>query len=111
MKLNADVTEYLRQCAANCTSRLAEPCFFGRDTLQQNTLRVESLRDMSPRCGEKMPEHWHEDVKRRGWGIWVFSGGSVSVFGHCTLDDCPRKNEFLRTAPNKKIRALANVSE
>lgn len=101
-----DASEYLQKCMNNCTSRIAEECFFKENDLQRNALRVESLRDMSPRCGEKMPEHWHEDVKKRGWGIWIFSGGSASVFGYCDAN-CPRKNEFLRTAPYKGIRALA----
>ena len=58
-----DATGYLQKCMNDCTSRIAEECFFQENDLQRSALRLESLRDMSPRCGEKMPEHWHEDVK------------------------------------------------
>lgn len=100
------VKDYLTNCMNNCSDKLTEPSFFSPDSLQRNALRVETLRDMSPRCGLKMPEHWHEDVKRRGWGIWIFSGGCASVFGHCEYYNCPRKKWFLQTAPRKEIRAL-----
>ena len=100
------VEEYLQKCRDECSSRLADKSFFYPDSLQQNALRVETLRDMSPRCGEKMPEHWHKDAKARGWGMWIFSGGTAAVFGHCD-SDCPLRNFFLRTAPYKHLRKLA----
>ena len=65
-------------------------------------MRVEFMRDKSDRCGMKMPEHWSKEVKKRGWGIWVYSGGDPSVFGFCNLNDCPLMEFFKRTAPNKK---------
>ena len=104
-KPNKDTSfdDYMIQCVKNCTNRICEPCFFSENGLQENALRVESLRDMTPRCGLKVPEQWHESAKQRGWGLWVFSGGSASVFGYCD-NDCPRKNEFIRTAPKKQWR-------
>lgn len=95
--------EYMTKCRENCTNKLAEACFFEENGMQKNALRVESLRDMTPRCGLKVPEQWHESAKQRGWGLWVFSGGSASVFGYCD-NDCPRKNEFIQTAPQKQWR-------
>jgi hypothetical protein len=97
-KPTADIQEHLKRCRENCVSRLSDPAFFDENSLQKNALRVEGLRDMSDRCGEKPPEHWSEGAKRRGWGMWVFSGGSASVFGHCELASCPRLTEFMRWA-------------
>jgi len=94
------IEEYMSKCRINCNDRISESCFFEENGLQKNALRVETLRDTTPRCGLKMPNQWHESVKRRGWGMWVFSGGSASVFGHCN-HDCPRRTEFIRTAPKK----------
>ena len=104
-KKDVSFDDYMMQCVKDCTNRICEPCFFSENGLQKNALRVEILRDMTPRCGLKMPEHWHESVKQRGWGLWVFSGGSASVFGHCD-NDCPRKKEFIRTAPKKQWRLM-----
>lgn len=100
------VDEYLRKCRDECVSRLADKSFFGGDSLQLNALRIETLRDMSPRCGEKMPAHWSDSAKNRGWGIWIMSGGTADVFGHCNAD-CPLRNFFLRSAPYKHLRELA----
>jgi len=100
-------TEYLQKCMDECSDKLADPYFFSSNTLQKNALRVESMRDMSPRCGLKMPEHWPDDVKNRGYGIWLYSGGTAEVFGHCSYADCPRRNGFLRQAPWKHLRKLA----
>ena len=48
------VDEYLQKCRDECGCRLADKSLFAKDSLQQNALRIETLRDMSPRCGEKM---------------------------------------------------------
>lgn len=109
MKMIAN--EYLQKCMAECGEKLADPSYFSGNDRQQNTLRVEILRDMSPRCGLKMPEHWHADAKRRGWGMWIFSGGTAEVFGHCSYADCPMRNSFLRHAPQKHIRKAAKRGE
>lgn len=100
-------TVYLAQCMNNCSDKLSDPHLFNPNSLQRNALRVETLRDISPRCGLKMPEQWSDGAKQRGWGMWIFSGGSASVFGHCDYRNCPLKNWFLQTAPRKEIRALA----
>jgi hypothetical protein len=50
-----------------------------------------------------MPSQWSESAKRRGWGLWLFSGGTASVFGHCD-NNCPRRDEFIQTAPKKAWR-------
>lgn len=105
-KKKITVHEYLQKCREECGNRLADKSFFEPDSLQRNALRVEALRDMSPRCGMKMPEHWAESVKERGWGLWIFSGGTAEVFGHCD-GNCPLRNFFLRTAPYKYLRELA----
>ncbi len=66
--------EYLLKCQAECGDRMSDASLFKIDVLQKNSLRVESLRDTSARCGQKPPEHCHDDAKRRGWGMLVFSG-------------------------------------
>jgi len=101
--------EYLKKCMDNCSDKLSDPSFFAGNKLQSNALRGEGLRDISPRCGCKMPAQWSDGAKRRGWGMWIFSGGTAEVFGHCRYTDCPRRNEFLRTAPRKEIRKLADI--
>lgn len=95
--------DYIDSCIKHCTSRLDE-LMFDADEKQSNAIRVESLRDKSDRCGSKMPEHWSKEVKQRGWGIWIFSGGSPSVFGHCQKNDCPMMRFFIKSAPRKKWR-------
>lgn len=99
--------EYLQNCQTYCSDRISDPSLFTPDSIQQNALRVETLRDISPRCGRKPPEHWHAETKNRGWGTWVFSGGCPSVFGPCSLAACPMRNFFLKSAPQKHIRKLA----
>lgn len=103
-KLTAE--EYLQKCRDECGCRLADKSLFAKDSLQRNALRIETLRDMSPRCGEKMPAHWADSVKKRGWGIWIMSGGTAEVFGYCNAE-CPLRNFFLRSAPYKHLRELA----
>ena len=100
---------YLKKCMDECGDKLSDPSFFADDSPQCNALRVENMRDMSPRCGHKLPEHWNEAAKKRGWGRWIYSGGSASVFGHCVYSDCPLKEFFLRHAPLKSIRDLADA--
>ena len=95
--------EYMAKCREHCTDRLAEACFFEENGMQKNALRVETLRDTSPRCGLKIPSQWNESAKRRGWGLWLFSGGTASIFGHCD-NNCPRRAEFIQTAPKKAWR-------
>ena len=106
-KMTAD--EYLAQCRMSCCDRLADPELFGTNNLQTNALRVESIRDTGPRCGQKPPSHWADGAKARGWGAWCYSGGSAAVYGHCDAD-CPMKDFFLRHAPYKHLRALADAN-
>lgn len=80
--LSSEAISYLRACMDYCDEKLSDQSFFGHNSLQVNALRVESMRDTSPRCGLK-PEHgseaWKKDILKRGWGIWIFSGGGASV--------------------------------
>lgn len=109
IKSQLSVEDYLIKSQKECSDRFTEPSFFAQNDLQNNALRVESLRDITPRCGKKMPEHWPESVKKRGWGIWIFSGGTAEVFGFCSLKDCPKREFFLRSSPYKHIRKEAEA--
>ena len=92
---------YIQNCREYCSSRIDSG--FNADSRQANALRVETLRDRSPRCGMKPPAHWAEGAKAQGWGLWVMSGGSPSVFGHCD-QECPMREFWARTAPTKRLR-------
>ena len=101
---------YIVQCLENCDQRIPLD-FYENDSMQSNALRVETLRDKCVRCGMKPPEHWAQSAKDRGWGLWVYSGGSPSVYAPCDISDCPRKEFFIRTAPIKAWRELAELQE
>jgi hypothetical protein len=103
------VYDYLDSCRENCSDRISDKALFGGDALQANALRVESMRDTSPRCGLKPPIHWAQGAKDRGFGMWCYSGGSAAVYGHCACDmrDCPKLQSFLRTAPRAELRKYA----
>lgn len=95
---------YIHKCQDNCSSKIPAD-FYENDSMQHNALRVEVLRDKCVRCGEKPPEHWPDAAKNRGWGLWVFSGGSPSVYGACEYRNCPMMDFFIKTAPKKEWRA------
>jgi len=100
-KTSADLNAYIQNCREYCSSRIDNG--FAPSSRQANALRVETLRDESPRCGMKPPEQWSDGAKSHGWGLWVMSGGSPSVFGHCD-QDCPMREFWVRTAPTKRLR-------
>jgi hypothetical protein len=102
--------EYMFKCKQECTNRIPID-FYDNDSLQRNALRVEGLRDKCERCGMKPPEQWCEGAKKHGWAMWVYSGGSPSVFGVCDYQDCPMTNFYIRNAPKKAWRGLPQEGE
>ena len=106
-KAQDDFNSYITNCREHCSSRIDSG--FMADARQSNALRVETLRDTSPRCGMKPPAQWSEGAKRQGWGLWVMSGGSPSVFGHCD-QDCPMRGFWAKTAPTKRLRAAGGAA-
>jgi len=101
--MKVTVEEYLKKSREECGDRI-DLSLHDLDQNQSNALRVEALRDKCDRCGNKPPEQWSDSAKKSGWGRWVFSGGSPSVFGVCQLNECPKREFFLRHAPYKHIR-------
>ena len=98
-----DFNEYIARCQKDCSERI-DTSFFEKDARQTNAIRSESLRDQCTRCGLKATsEALRKDVKKRGWGIWIYSGGSPSAFAPCEAP-CPLYGFFIRTAPRKEWR-------